>query len=185
MLPRLWTLASTPGIVVAQAGSKPLSVTINGKTIGNPAGGSTFTMPSGGRVIVYAGDGNDSVKAQVSVPVEAHGGAGNDEIRGGSADDVLWGDAGDDTLFGLDGNDVLVGGNGSDVLRGQGGDDLLVGGQFMDGLAHNGTQAYDFATLHAISMAWVGGTADADLATALNDDMNRQGSGSSLRWRWP
>ncbi len=87
------------------------------------------------RIVIYAGDGDDTVVATPdSVEVTAYGGAGDDQLAGSGE---LFGGAGRDVLRGSDresdykgsgySGDTLVGGPGDDVLQGGGGDDTLVG----------------------------------------------------------
>ena len=66
------------------------------------------------KIVVHAGDGNDTVlvDSEVELPAELHGGAGNDHLRGGSGPDLLFGEDGDDLLIGNRGRDALDGGPG-------------------------------------------------------------------------
>lgn len=162
---------------------------INGESHG------PFTLPAGGRVIVYGGDGNDQIFAtDLRIAATIYGGAGHDMITGGTANDRLdggagvdrvWGNAGDDLLIGgegndfLDGhegNDVLLGGDGDDVLDGGNGRDLLLGGLGAD-LIRGGSgddALFGFATaydnddsaLAALQGVWVG-SGDIDERIAL------------------
>ncbi|QDU31082.1 Hemolysin, chromosomal [Anatilimnocola aggregata] len=94
-----------------------------------------FTLGAGGRVIVYAGGGNDWVYATDSAaPVTIYGQAGQDNIVGGRADDILDGGDGFNRLIGGPGNDILLGGPVNDILEGREGDDVLVGGDGDDRL---------------------------------------------------
>jgi Ca2+-binding RTX toxin-like protein len=140
--------------------------------IPNPTGGTTFALGAAGRIILYGGSGNDTLIANVTVPVEAHGGSGDDRLLGGNSHDVLWGDEGVDLLFGRNGNDVLIGGLGGDFLFGGNGDDLLFGGALRGGPAHHGVEPYDYAALREISAAWAAGAADLDLDSGLSDDLD-------------
>ncbi|QDU31083.1 RTX-I toxin determinant A from serotypes 1/9 [Anatilimnocola aggregata] len=149
-----------------------------------------LALGSGGRVIVFGGDGNDQVYATDSAkPVTIYGEGGHDSLTGGSANDVIdggegwdriWagggddlivGGAGTDWLHGREGNDLIVGGDGDDYLYGFTGDDVLIGGQGSDriegesgeDLLIGGTTSYDSnqLALEAILADW---TAGADLA---------------------
>jgi len=80
------------------------------------------------RVIVYAGDGDDSVTSAVLLPCWFFGQAGNDKLTGGAGDDLLIGGSGNDTAVGGAGRDVLVGGIGTDKLEGAGDDDIFIAG---------------------------------------------------------
>jgi Ca2+-binding RTX toxin-like protein/endonuclease/exonuclease/phosphatase family metal-dependent hydrolase len=64
--------------------------------------------------------GNDTITIEdsVGIPVELHGGSGDDTLSGGAGNDLIEGD---------EGNDILNGGRGNDQLRGDGGDDTLTG----------------------------------------------------------
>lgn len=88
------------------------------------------------RIVWSAGKGNDSasVSADIVLPVEFHGGAGNDVLQGGGASDILVGDEGNDRIYGQDGADTLNGDAGEDLLYGQGGADVVQGGDGNDTL---------------------------------------------------
>ena len=106
-----------------------------------------------------AGDGNDSVTINSSLPAYVFGGLGDDSLTGGSGNDTLTGAAGkdlisggtgndrhqrrrmrdringndgSDRLYGGDANDLLDGGTGVDRLWGEAGDDFLNGGSSND-----------------------------------------------------
>ncbi len=82
------------------------------------------------KVIVYGLDGNDEIKVDAGVGVNAwlFGGTGDDKLEGRDGDDVLVGGVGDDELKGDKGNDILIGGDGKDKLDGGKGEDILIGG---------------------------------------------------------
>ncbi|MDG2125830.1 MAG: calcium-binding protein [Verrucomicrobiales bacterium] len=91
------------------------------------------------------GSGNDTltVMPDITVPLYASGGAGNDsliagggaaELHGNGGDDSLAGSPFSDDIFGGDGNDLLTGGDGNDLLAGGEGDDVLLGGTGNDDL---------------------------------------------------
>jgi hypothetical protein len=103
---------------------------------------------SAGRVIIYSGDGTDLINLSGYCSYEVHAGAGNDSVYGGSGDDVLYGDDGNDFLTAGIGNDVVIGGLGKDTLQGGNDVDIIVGGMV-------DTTVYNFATLRAISQAWI------------------------------
>ncbi|HZN33903.1 MAG TPA: hypothetical protein VFB80_08785 [Pirellulaceae bacterium] len=71
---------------------------------------------------------------EVTIPVVASGGSGNDIIDGTSESDILNGDSGDDHLAGLGGDDLLNGGPDDDTIFGGDDDDLIDGGQGDDSL---------------------------------------------------
>ncbi|MEW6156754.1 MAG: Ig-like domain-containing protein, partial [Verrucomicrobiota bacterium] len=105
------------------------------------------------KIVGTGGSGDEVVviSDEISVPVELHGGEGNDSFRsmgsgvatlfgdggmdvliGGIAHDILDGGAGNDGLEGGKGNDRLSGGGGDDTIYGQDGDDQLDGGDGND-----------------------------------------------------
>jgi Ca2+-binding RTX toxin-like protein len=126
----------TPGadsiMLWSDAASGQTGVGINGAFHG------AFSVPTGGRIVISAGDGDDFVSAGSSrVPAWIFGDAGNDQLTGsafndrldgGSGNDLLLGYAGHDLLFGGDGNDWIEGHSGHDVLVGEAGNDRLEGG---------------------------------------------------------
>jgi hypothetical protein len=80
-----------------------------------------------GRVVVYAGAGNDLVYADAgSARVWLYGEAGNDALGAGDGGSIIIGGAGDDLLVGGRGRDIIVGGEGADLVFGNPGDDILV-----------------------------------------------------------
>ena len=115
-------------IAIDQSGSD-ITATINGKSYGPFSGVN-------GSIKLFANEGNDniSVASAVTVPVELHGGAGNDTLQGGAGSDLLDGGDGDDSLVATSGNDTLDGGAGNDTLRAGSGNDSLIGGDGLDSL---------------------------------------------------
>lgn len=96
-------------------------------------------------VRIELGDGDDHLRLgsgfPLGTPIDADGGAGNDEMNGyegpetfhgGDGNDTLKGNQGDDHLFGDAGNDVIEGGDGADEVRGGDGDDRVGGGGTAD-----------------------------------------------------
>ncbi|BBH63373.1 hypothetical protein ACTI_00580 [Actinoplanes sp. OR16] len=84
------------------------------------------------KVVVYAGNKNDTVTNKTSIPSGIDGGAGNDRLAGGSKADSLYGGTGNDVLFGGAGNDKVYGQAGNDTLYGNGGNDTLYAGSGND-----------------------------------------------------
>jgi hypothetical protein len=108
--------------IVVGGKSSAISVTINGQ----PMSGSPFAGVT--KIVVNAGDGNDSVDlSRLYLNATANGGYGDDTLIGTAGDDVLNGEAGDDLLDGGVGNDNLLGGDGDDTLVGGAGVDVFHG----------------------------------------------------------
>jgi Ca2+-binding RTX toxin-like protein len=140
-----------------------------GRSNGNITVGSQSYTASG-RIIIFAGAGNDTINVGSSVVngLLVDGGDGNDLINGGHGDDILIGGAGNDTLVGDVGRDLLIGGNGSDVIIGDSGDDILVAGRTSwDG---------NTVALEAIMAEWMSGRT---YTQRVNNLIN--GSGSATR----
>ncbi len=80
---------------------------------------------------IIAGDGNDKVKIDhdVLLNAEIDGGKGDDRLQGGGGHDILIGGDGNDLLIGGDGRDILVGGMGADQIAGNAMDDILIAGK--------------------------------------------------------
>jgi PKD domain/RTX calcium-binding nonapeptide repeat (4 copies) len=127
------------------------------------------TFDPTGRLIAYAGAGNDNIQVSdaISLPAFLYGGAGNDWLQGGGGDNVLVGGGGKNVLIGGPSRDLMIGGSGASSLIGVGGDDLMIAG----------TTAYDAndAALSAIMAEWTSGRS---YATRL---ANLSGTGSGPR----
>jgi uncharacterized delta-60 repeat protein len=116
-------------ITISTSNSSAVVVTINGRTIANPSGGTTFNLKAtGGHVIAYGMAGNDFIQAPGNISAEIYGGDGNDTLYGGAGNDLLNGGAGNDFINSGGGNDVLIGGTGSDYLVAGSGNDILIAG---------------------------------------------------------
>jgi hypothetical protein len=85
---------------------------------------------------IYGSSGKDRLHVYFhgipeSMPIEIHGGAGDDDIEDSSGDEAsraFSGDAGNDTIRGFGGNDVIDGGDGNDEVDGGAGNDKVYGG---------------------------------------------------------
>lgn len=73
-----------------------------------------------------------------AMTIEAHGGAGGDNLSGAVNADRLFGDDGGDSIDAKEGNDLLDGGAGDDSLSDGPGDDAVIAGPG-DDLIHPGT----------------------------------------------
>lgn len=117
------------------------------------------------RIEASLGSGDDELTNDTALPMQAHGGAGDDRLIGGSADDVLFGDEGVDQLVGNSSADVLTsGGQTGDVLDGGAGNDLLEGQSQIDRIAWStdysmlqlyGTDNRDILVLTRADEQWV------------------------------
>ncbi|MFM9058616.1 MAG: beta-propeller domain-containing protein, partial [Planctomycetaceae bacterium] len=114
------------------ADSRQLRAVVNGVVVG------TRPATAVGRIIVYGGLGNDTIRINVPgnsrITSTIFGGPGNDVITGGDGADTIDGGAGDDSINGGSGNDSIRGGPGNDALVGGLGNDALVGGLGRDTL---------------------------------------------------
>ena len=119
------TLGGTSGddvITVDSYRGTGVTIKLNGAVVGQFKNVNT--------VVVYGGDGNDTITANQWLLARTlfFGGAGNDRLTGGFGDSVLVGGDGNDTLEGRFGDDVLIGGVGKDSLKGGFGANLMLGG---------------------------------------------------------
>ena len=89
-------------------------------------------LPAAGvqEIVVLLCDGDDSasVAGSILLPVQIHGGGGNDRLNGGGGLNVLLGGFGADVLIGGRSHDLLIGGDGADVLQANGGRNILIAG---------------------------------------------------------
>ncbi len=106
-------------ITISPAGTGQVAITSNG---------TTFAPVNASDVVVFGLDGNDSIVADpaLTVPVELHGGAGDDTLAGAQGNDTIFGGPGSDSMVGGPGDDVLVGQHGNDTYVGGSGDDTFV-----------------------------------------------------------
>jgi PKD repeat protein len=83
-----------------------------------------------GIIVVQGGSGNDTVTVAGSIhqTVVVFGGDGADSIKGGDGNDIIVGGDGPDLLVGGGGRDLIIGGWGADRLVGNTDDDVLVAG---------------------------------------------------------
>jgi Ca2+-binding RTX toxin-like protein len=125
--------------------------------------------PTPARIVLQLGGGADAFTddtargTSIAVPLELHGGAGNDDLDGGGAvdlltggpgDDRLLGDGGADTMRGEDGADTLEGGPDGDDVDGGAGNDRLTGGAGNDVVrGGDGDDELDFRPLYALDGA--------------------------------
>lgn len=132
-----WATSQTTDAVTFVAGDNDISVTMENDMIvvrsslnGVPQGEPQIIDPnSTERIVINAGDGNDTITIDPSVTQDlvVVGGDGDDFIYGGGGDDILIGGEGDDLVRGNDGADIVIGGNGDDNMEGGAGGDLMFG----------------------------------------------------------
>lgn len=113
---------SSEFIFVRQDSKGVVNVEIAGKPIGS-------FQPTG-RIIIYAGAGNDTVLIDPSVTREvfSFGDSGNDILNGSKFGGVMVGGVGNDTLITKGGRSLLIGGQGIDTLDGTVGDNIEIAG---------------------------------------------------------
>jgi Ca2+-binding RTX toxin-like protein len=147
------TTADDQIVISPVANSGSVKVTLNSASLGS------FTLGSGGRIIVAALAGNDDVEVAggVLLPSVLYGGPGDDRLKGGGGKNILVGCDGNDLLIAGKQGDLLIGGNGSDRLIGGAGNDILVAANIVNPV----TLAEDTTFSHLIA-ALNGGPIVAD-----------------------
>jgi hypothetical protein len=115
-----------------------LTIYIADTTVGGSSSGDTYTTAISTGVVMYGGDGADSITS----------GTGADVLGGGAGNDVLSADAGNDVVIGGAGADTITLGAGTDNVNVQSGESLATIG----GSGTSGTIAgYDIITDFAIA----------------------------------
>jgi len=137
----LYPILPQPLYVNGTAGNDSIYISSNNAgtlTVNNNGTVTNYTEWLVSKVVVTAGDGNDTVYtySNVATPIEAYGGNGADNIYGGAGADYLSGGGGNDLLYGGAGADrhaagagraALFGGIGArDSLDGGAGDDRFL-----------------------------------------------------------
>jgi RTX calcium-binding nonapeptide repeat (4 copies) len=160
-----------PGLIV-RAGDGAAADTIGlsgaGRGVAVKLAGETLAMGAGctaagcapaagslGYVLVYGGDGADTVSIgeglSPDTTVDVDGGPGSDRLSGGPLGEVLLGgdSPGSDTIEGNAGDDAVIGGggptSGPDLLSGGPGDDQLAADHPCDGDSFSGGPGNDVA----------------------------------------
>jgi hypothetical protein len=118
------------------------------KTTGGSAFGGSFAGPVS-RIVIYTGDGNDTVRFNANVLVGGwiYAGAGNDNLEGApDAANVIVGGSGNSLIRAGARRDIIIGGSGSERLDGGTSQDLVIAG----------TTAFDQneAALNALQLEW-------------------------------
>jgi hypothetical protein len=167
-----------PGDVTVLIRTAPSRGRVQGKTVdigvGVQSGGSsvfrtTVSIPSLSGIIVYGGSGNDTVTADVSVPVFFLAGSGNNVAHIVNGPSVLVGGAGQNTLQAGVSRSILIAGSGPAHLAAGQSETILVGG----------TTDYDgnVAALEAIMAEW--SRVDEDYQTRVNHLVGPGAGGSA------
>ncbi|MEZ0580351.1 calcium-binding protein [Nocardioides sp. MH1] len=137
------TATSALDLYVTGSGSS-VSVSNSGGDFAGATGsctgsGSSYQCTGVTRMVVNGSSAADDVLAISSpVPMEVHGGSGDDELNTGDSDDVVYGDAGSDEIGPYGGDDIVDGGDGDDwQLRGDAGNDVVSGGAGNDDVQGN------------------------------------------------
>ncbi len=115
--------AADDKVLINKAGNTgAVEVKLNSNKLGS------FTLGSGGRIIVAGMSGNDDIQIAGGVTNGAvlYGGPGNDRIKAGDGPSILVGCEGDDELLGSAAVGLLIGGRGADRLVAGAGNDILV-----------------------------------------------------------
>src|SRR5687768_1814072 len=127
---RLLAVTIDPGGILHIVGSSAANVinvsqSGNTVTVSGVTGAGTFSAADFTKILVEAGDGNDTVTIDLSTSYPGGstllGNSGNDSITGGFRADDIRGGTGTDTIRGGLGNDLLNGESGNDIMDGQGG----------------------------------------------------------------
>ncbi|MGH3711976.1 MAG: beta strand repeat-containing protein [Micromonosporaceae bacterium] len=137
-------------VLVTPASGGMVKITINGTVVG------TFSPGEG--LVIHGLDGNDTVTVhkKISRAVVVFAGDGNDTVDAGNGTALVVAGDGADQVTTRNGRDILIGGAGADKLNGGNGDDILIAG----------TTSYDTAGLAdscGLRAEWT--RTDADYAT--------------------
>lgn len=127
--PDQFTLSPNGGeIVVFSQGREERHSGITSIYFDGQGGNDRFTMLDGITVPVeiHGGGGDDDITTSDG-PAIIYGGAGNDIIKLGSGVGRVDGGADNDTITGSNNDDILIGGLGNDIIHGGGGNNLIIG----------------------------------------------------------
>lgn len=149
----------TNGVLQVFGGSRDdvIDVSVSGSQLSVSGTTRTFDLADVRKVVIDAGNGNDRVTIQPSVPLSTwiFGGTGNDTLSGGSRVDRIYGGHNNDRISGGGGNDRLYGGAGSDVLLGDAGSNVACGGPGADTVDGRGEPAESACTRRAGSLSTI------------------------------
>ena len=130
------------------------------------------------RIFFSGGSGADKFVNNTSIPSDAYGRAGHDQLIGGSRTDRLHGGDGNDRLNGRDGVDHIWGNRHNDIIWGGGGDDWLYGGDGNDNV--NGGSGHDHVEGNQGADRLNGDTGNDRLFGGWGNDILRGHSGDDL-----
>jgi streptogramin lyase len=171
-----------PNYVTLERGAGPNDVNVTW------AGKGKKSFPGVQRVRFTGGPAGDRLvtKSGFNLPIEAHGGNGNNYFEAGDGNSSLYAGDGNSTLIGGAGRDLLAGGRGNNLLIAGDGDNTLVGGggnsTLIGGIGHDlligGTaaNANDSTTGHVYIQ---GGSGTSTLWAGGGDDTLVGGSGTA------
>ncbi len=113
--------------ITGNVGHNVLNGGFGADTMIGGAGSDTYKVENAGDMVVeYAGQGDDTVEASISVALYTYGqhiekltltGSGDIDGTGNGLNNVLIGNSGDNVLNGAYGNDTLIGGGGDDTFE--------------------------------------------------------------------
>ena len=151
----------------------------------------SFDATQIGRIIIFGLGGNDTIKVNANVDIDAQlqGGDGADTLRGGGGNTIVVGGDGNDTLRGGRNRNLLIGGAGVDSLTG--GSDILIGGitaydandQALTAILAEWKSATSYNDRVARLRAGTGGVPKLDATTVFDDLLaNSLKGGRGLDW---
>ncbi|MEO1402497.1 MAG: calcium-binding protein [Cyanobacteria bacterium J06635_1] len=154
----LWGAAGND-FMYGLAGNDTMNGGTGADTMYGGTGNDTYYVDNvGDKVIEYAGQGYDTVRASVSetlsdnverliltgtANISGYGNALSNIILGNSGNNYLWGAAGNDAMYGYAGNDTLNGGLGADSMHGGLGNDIYYVDNVGDTVNEAAGQGYD------------------------------------------
>ena len=164
------------GVVLLEEGNDlydGIGGVLNGSVRGG-LGNDTYRIDNAATdIIEEAGEGADTVEAQVSYTLRANFehlrllGSGDLSGTGNAASNQIFGNAGNNVLSGEGGNDTLNGGDGADRLIGGAGNDTLNGGSNVDTAVVRGLRSAYTITQTATGVFRVVGADGTDTLTAI------------------
>jgi uncharacterized protein YkwD len=126
-LPSTVNLTGSTLTVLGTATGEQIDVTQSGDTI--TANGQSFAAAQVQRLVIDAGDGDDTINvgATVTAATWIYAGGGNDVVTGGGGTTTIYGGAGNDTVSTGPGLTTVYGGTGTNSVTGKPGDTITLG----------------------------------------------------------